>query len=217
MLKEQDYALNKFESVKIIIWHLYFSKLVIEQTVLAGISMNWVLYVFREQHHGQQLNPSMRFFIIQNTIDLNTLLCFISYCSLGGGGLLWERTLKKRSTHWQNAIVECSKWQVYFLHKMYKITSKWTARSPPPSSLPCLNRTADMKSKIWNKCLRQVRWSKPKRMVFSETTHTQFRFTEQLKMNKNTIFTVSSELLQHAIYIFIRSLCFSTELRIEMY
>ncbi len=34
-------------------------------------------------------------------------------------------------------------------------------------------------------------------------------------MNKNTVFTVLSELLQHAIYIFIQSFCFATELHIE--
>lgn len=62
-----------------------------------------------------------------------------------------------------------------------------------------------MKLKVWDICLWQVRWSKPKRMVL-ETTHTNFRFTEQLKMNKNTIFTILSELVQHAIYIFIQSL-----------
>lgn len=110
--------------------------------------------------------------------------------------------------------VECSKWQVYFLHKMYKITSKWTARPSHPPPCPVW-----ISLLIWSwrsgTCLRQVRWSKPKRMVFLETTHTQFRFTEQLKMNKNTIFTVLSELLQHAIYIFIQSFCFSTEPHIE--
>ncbi len=87
---------------------------------------------------------------------------------------------------------------------------------PTPTVLPArFELSADMKLKIWNKCLRQIRWSKPKRMVFLETTHTQFRITEQLKMNKNTVFTVLSELLQHAIYIFIQSFCLAKKLHIE--
>lgn len=82
--------------------------------------------------------------------------------------------------------------------------------SPTPSLLPALFLFFLPLIWSWSSgtlCLQQVRWSKPKRMVL-ETTHTQFRFTEQLKMNKNTIFTISSELLQHAIYIFIQSLLF---------
>ncbi len=34
-------------------------------------------------------------------------------------------------------------------------------------------------------------------------------------MNKNTVFTVLSELLQHAIYIFIQSFCLAKKLHLE--